>query len=161
VIASPVQPRSRPRRRREAALGALAAAALFAACGGGNGASTSPTASTAATAARTTTTASAALVARLRAPGHEPKAGGHWPIAVTLSWQGRPARGHVSYQFLLGGQVVSRQQVGGESPDFTGTFHDDILWPASAVGFPLTFRVVVTSPHGTRRLDYPVRVQQR
>jgi hypothetical protein len=162
MIATRGQPRSRPRRRCAAVLGALMTGALLlSACGGGGNGSSSTTSARTTTRPATTTPAAADLVAHLQTPGRQPKAGGHWPITVTLTWQGKPARGHISYEFLLGGQVVSRQQVGGEPATFTGTFHDDILWPDSAVGYTLTFRVVVTSPHGTKNLDYPVRVRRR
>jgi hypothetical protein len=162
MIATGAHPRSRSRRAALGALlaGALLAGAPLAGCGGGSSSKTTsskPATQPATTAAPAT---ASALVARLQAPGHRPKAGGHWPITVTLTWQGRPARGHISYAFLLGGQVVSRQQVGGEPATFTGTFHDDIRWPSSAVGYPLTFRVIVTSPYGTRKLDYPVQVSR-
>lgn len=149
------------RRWRRAGVGVLLASTVpvvLVGCGGGKSGSMGTTTRT--TPATTTAPASAALVATLHAPGHRPKVG-NWPITVTLSWQGKPASGHVSYAFLLGGQVVSRQQVGGHSPNFLGTFHDVITWPASSVGYPLTFRVVVTSPHGTKSLDYPVQVVRR
>ena len=164
MIATCAHPRSRSRRT---ALGALLASALFAGaplagCDGGSSPKSTSTTTRANTRPATTTAPStaSALVAQLRAPGHQPKAGGHWPITVTLRRQGKPARGHISYAFLLGGQVVSRQQVGGEPATFTGTFHDDIRWPSSSVGYNLTFRVIVTSPYGTKNLDYPVRVSR-
>lgn len=165
MIATRAHSRSGSRRRAAVGVvlvGALVAGAPLSGCGGGGSSKTTgATSATTTTApASTTPSAAAALVARLRMPSHQPKAGGHWPITVVLTWHGKPARGHISYEFLLGGQVVSRQQVGGESPNFTGTFHDDILWPASAVGYTLTFRVVVTSPYGTKNLDHPVRVQR-
>lgn len=156
--------RSRVSRRSRgvAAVGALVAAVVLAAgCGGGgSAATTSPRPAKTGAATTTSPTPSRDLVATLQAPGHRPKVG-NWPIAITLRWRGSPARGHVSYEFLLGGQVVSRQPVGGgQSPDFTGVFHDVIIWPASSVGYPLTFRAVVTSPHGTKLLDYPVVVRR-
>jgi hypothetical protein len=150
---------------RGASLGALLAGVAVAGCGGGSGGKKTSSATTGAppTTTRPSTAPSSAaadLVATLRAPGHHPKVNGHWPITVHLTWRGTPTRGHVSYEFLLGSQVVSRQQVGGKSPDFTGSFTDDITWPASSVGYQLTFRVVVTSPHGTKNLDYPVQVER-
>jgi hypothetical protein len=41
---------------------------------------------------------------------------------------------------------------------FTGSFHDTFEWPASAVGYPLTFRAVIKSDGATLNLDYPVQV---
>jgi hypothetical protein len=107
------------------------------------------------------------LVARLSAPGHSPKVG-DWPITVTLTKGGRPVRGHISYVFLLDRQVVGKQPVGkppvapggARSPNFVGRFHDVLIWPARAVGIPLTLRVVVKSAYGTRNLDWAVKVHR-
>lgn len=107
------------------------------------------------------------LVATLHASGHKPKVG-HWPITVTLTKGGQGVRGHISYEFRFNGQVVSRQKVaqppippgGAHSPKFVGRFHDVLTWPARAAGIPLTLRVVVTSPYGTKNLDWAVTVQK-
>jgi hypothetical protein len=70
---------------------------------------------------------------------------------------GRPLRAVVTYQYLFAGQVVARRS----RYRFTGTFHDVIRWPDNSVGYPLTFRAVVSTKLGTRNLDYPVRVRAR
>ena len=149
----------------------LAAAAIVAAgltaCGGSSGsgssAATAPLATTASSAASSavpsTAAAPASVVAVLHAPGHDPHVG-NWPITVTLTNGGRPIPGHVSYQFLFQGQVVSRQPVRLESPNFVGTFHDTIIWPATSVGYPLTFRVVIQTPFGVKNVDYLVQVRR-
>lgn len=59
------------------------------------------------------------------------------------------------YQFLFSGSVVAHRS----HYRFRGTLHDTIRWPARSAGIPLTFRAVVTTPLGVRRLDYPVRVR--
>lgn len=41
-----------------------------------------------------------------------------------------------------------------------GAFHDTLRWPARSLGIRLTFRALVTTPLGTRRLDYPVEVRR-
>jgi hypothetical protein len=120
----------------------------------------------------------ATFVARLKAPGHNPKAGKRWPIEVTARTRsGKPVRARAHYQFLYGGQVVSTQYPSprsrpGECPGgrgcrrspypFRGSFRDrTIVWPARAVGYRLTFRVVVKAKRrGTRKLDYRVRVRR-
>jgi hypothetical protein len=118
------------------------------------------------------------FVARLKASGHHPKAGKRWPIRVSARTRsGRAIRATAYYQFLYGGQVVSTQYPnprsrpgvcpGGSgcrrSPyPFRGSFRDPtIVWPRRAVGYSLTFRVVVKSKgRGTRKLNYSVRVRR-
>jgi len=92
----------------------------------------------------------------LTAPTHRPKAGAPWPIVIrSLGPSGKPLRSEVRYQFLVGGSVVARRS----HYRFEGTFRDTLRWPANSVGAPLTFRAVVTTPLGTRRLDYLVEVR--
>lgn len=107
------------------------------------------------------------LVASFSAPNHTPKAGSHWVITVTArSSNGGPApRAKVSYQFLLGAQVVSRQACKPVAPytcrfNRAGVFHDDILWPARSAGIPLTLRTIVATAIGTQHFDWAVKVQK-
>jgi len=93
----------------------------------------------------------------LTAPTHQPVVGAPWPIAITArDPAGHPLRAEVRYQYLFGGSVVARRS----HYRFHGVFHDTIRWPARSLGVPLTFRAVVTTPLGTRRLDYDVRVKR-
>ena len=93
----------------------------------------------------------------LVAPNHHPSVGAPWPIVIrATSPDGKPLQGEVRYQYLFAGSVVAHRS----HYRFKGTFHDIIRWPARSVGIPLTFRAVVTTPLGTRRLDYIVRVRR-
>lgn len=93
----------------------------------------------------------------LSAPGHRPVAGAPWPIVILARGpHGEPLRAEVRYQYLFAGAVVARRS----HYRFKGIFHDTIRWPARSLGIPLTFRAVVTTPLGTRRLDYAVRVRR-
>lgn len=122
--------------------------------------------------------AAAPCVARLKAPGHRPKANRLWPITVSCRTRsGRPVRATATYQFLYNGQVVatrypspaanpksrcSREGTCRRSPyPFRGSFRDGtFIWPRRAVGFPLTLRVVVrVRGKGRVNLDYAVRVR--
>jgi hypothetical protein len=137
-------------------------AGTLAACGNSNSsgsAAASATTSLARTAAATSADAPPRLVAVLHAAGHHPHVG-NFPITLTLTRAGHPVAGHVSYEFLFGGQVVSRQPVGMESPNFVGTFHDTLIWPANSVGYPITVRVLITTPYGPTHVDYTVQVQR-
>ncbi len=155
------------RARWKAAARATAAILIvvgaLSACGSSSHATSSAPATTSVTrhtAAVATTPASAqpALVAVFHASGHDPHVG-NWPVAITLTRGGRPIPGHVSYEFLYGGQVVSTQKVGDESPNFVGHFHDTLTWPANSVGFPITLRVLITTPYGPTHVDWAVQVQ--
>lgn len=93
----------------------------------------------------------------LTATTHRPKAGAPWPITIrAVGPDGRPLRAEVRYQYLFGGAVVARRS----HYRFRGVFHDTFTWPAQSLGVPLTFRAIVTTPLGTRNLDYKVTVQK-
>lgn len=103
--------------------------------------------------------------AHLKAPGHHPEAGKKWPIKVTAEKSGRPIKASAFYQFVFNGQVVSTQYPSPHGPPrdspykFKGSYSDPILWPKRAVGYKLTFRVVVRAKdRGTVKLNYRVRV---
>jgi hypothetical protein len=98
--------------------------------------------------------AAAGVVATLQASTHHPRAGAHWPLSFTVTRAGRPAQASVSYEYLLGTQVVARRS----HYTFTGRFSDVFTWPAAAIGYPLTFRAVIVSGGVTLDLDYPVQV---
>lgn len=93
----------------------------------------------------------------LVAPGHRPVVNAPWPITIRARGpRGEPLRAEVRYQYLFAGAVVAHRS----HYRFKGTFHDTIRWPARSIGIPLTFRAVVTTPLGTRKLDYAVRVRR-
>lgn len=128
-----------------------AAAALtvsLGSCGGGSSESSSNSSIEHRTPAPTVT---------LSAPTHRPAAGAPWPIVIRAhDAAGRPLPAEVRYQYLFAGSVVARRS----HYRFRGTFHDSFRWPARSLGVPLTFRAVITTPFGTRRLDYDVRVKR-
>jgi hypothetical protein len=158
---------------------AAACCALLAACGGSKSATTastttSSTATSATTASASTSTGQAessgaashetapgvvrasqvGVSASLHASTHHPRVNAAWPISFTVTSQGTAAKAEVAYEYLFGGQVVAHRS----HYRFTGTFHDLFRWPASAVGYPLTFRAVITSSGASLNLDYPVQV---
>ncbi len=162
--------------RHRSLLAVLAAAVLgIAGCGGSSGKTGSSSSGPAATTAATSTarpatsplvasasagtgtivTASAGgVTATLHGSTHRPKVERPWPISFTATRGGRAARASVSYEYLLGGQVVARRS----HYTFDGHFSDVFKWPATALGYPLTFRAVIVSGGATINLDYPVLV---
>jgi hypothetical protein len=161
----------------------MASSALLAACGGSGGSKStiSPnttngstasagTASTTATSPtpgapqsspgstelspRVVSASSGGITATMHAHTHHPHVNGRWPIAFMVTSNGKLAKAEVVYEYLFGGQVVAHRS----HYRFTGSFHDIFEWPSSAVGYPLTFRAVITSGGVTLNLDYPVQV---
>lgn len=128
---------------------ALAALVIsLASCGGGSSDSSST---------RSTGRRAPAPVVTLKATTHRPAVGAPWPIVIRAhDAAGRPLRAEVRYQYLFAGSVVARRS----HYRFRGAFHDTFRWPARSLGVPLTFRAVVTTPLGTRKLDYDVRVKR-
>jgi hypothetical protein len=128
------------------------------------GTTTKTTAPPAAARTSTTVTSSPASVtvsgsvggvtASMHPANHHPKVKVPWPISFTVTRDGRPGHASVSYEYLFAGQVVARRS----HYSFTGRFADVFHWPASAVGYPLTFRAVIVSGGVTINLDYPVQV---
>jgi len=100
----------------------------------------------------------APFVAHLKAPTHHPKVDKPWRITITArSNSGKKLSGRVQYEFLYGGQVVSRNS---NYKFKNGVFHDTLTWPKRSVGIDLTFRAVVTTKPGVVRLSYAVKVRR-
>lgn len=113
-----------------------------------------PVSATSGAVSRTVSATSGGVTASLRAGTHAPKVGAPWPIRFTVTRDGAPVGASVSYEYLFGGQVVAHRS----HYTFKGHFSDIFNWPASAVGYPLTFRAVIASGGVTINLDYPVQV---
>jgi hypothetical protein len=153
-------------------LAGLCCGLVLGACGGSKGAATTANSSTSAAgatnsggtagqaasshvvSAHVVTAASGAVSATMTAAGHSPRVDAPWPVSFVVERSGGPARAEVRYEYLFGGQVVAHRS----RYSFTGSFHDTFRWPASAVGYPLTFRAVIRSTGVTLNLDYPVQV---
>ncbi len=94
------------------------------------------------------------VTATLHGSTHAPRVQQPWPIHFLVTRGGRAANASVSYEYLFAGQVVARRS----HYTFDGHFSDVFKWPASAVGYPLTFRAVIVCEGATINLDYPVQV---
>jgi hypothetical protein len=122
------------------------------------GAASAPAGTVSATASQSSRSVSASsgkTTVTLRAGSHEPRTGTRWPIHFTATSAAAPAHASVSYEYLLGGQIVARRSY----YTFVGRFDDFSIWPRDAVGYPLTFRAVVKVEPTTFNLDYPLRVR--
>jgi hypothetical protein len=96
----------------------------------------------------------AGVIATMHAGTHTPKVNAPWPLRFTVTRGGRPVRASVTYEFLFGGQVVARRS----HYNFVGHFSDFAVWPASSVGYPLTFRAAIVAGTANIDLDFPVQV---
>jgi ABC-type phosphate transport system substrate-binding protein len=165
--------RARGARRAQALLLLALASALIGACGGSGKSKTTTSSSSAGSSAgsATTTSTSTAVTGSETAPGvitaaasgitatmhattHHPKVGVPWPISFTVEKAHAPVQAKVVYEYLFGGNVVAKRS----NYAFRGHFSDRFLWPGNAVGYPLTFRAVITALGQTLNLDYPVQV---
>lgn len=90
----------------------------------------------------------------MHATTHSPRVGVPWPISFTVRKAGAPVRAKLVYEYLFGENVVAKRS----NYTFDGRFSDRFLWPGNAVGYPLTFRAVITALGQTLYLDYPVQV---
>ena len=94
------------------------------------------------------------LTATMHAASHHPRVERPWPVSFTASRSGRSVHARVHYEYMFAGRVVAHRS----TYTFTGRFLDVFRWPASAVGYPLTFRAVVSSAGASVNLDYAVQV---
>ena len=118
-------------------------------------ASSQPRSATATASAGATSVSATAgeVTATMHGSSHTPTVG-NWPVHFTVTRAGQPARASVGYEFLLDGEIVARRS----HYTFTGSFSDLLEWPATAVGYPLTLRAVITSGATVINLDYPIQV---
>lgn len=101
----------------------------------------------------------------LAALTHTPKVGTHWPYVVTATVGGKPAAGRVTAQIVdpLGGKhPVGFGAKNGNVTNipFKGRFKDFVVWPAASIGYPLTFRVIVTVGTTKKVVNYTVTVKK-
>ena len=104
----------------------------------------------------------------LDAPTHHPHAGKRWKFKVTAHrGSGKPLHASAYYKFLYNGQVVATRYPsphGGHRHKpwhFYGHYRDFNRWPKRAIGYKITFRVVVhVKHHGRKHVDYRIRVRR-
>ena len=102
------------------------------------------------------TASAAAFTTHLTAPNHTPTANKAWPIKITVTRGRSKLSGSVRYEFLYNGSVVSHQ------PGYSfkgGVYHDKLMFPSEAVGYPLTLRIIVTTKDGTVDINWAVKVR--
>jgi hypothetical protein len=109
-----------------------------------------------------------AWVVHLKAPTHRPHAGKKWHFKVSARKRsGKALHASALYKYLYNGQVVATRYPaphGGHRHKpwrFYGHYKDVTRWPRRAVGYRITFRVVVHAKHhGRKHVDYRIRVRR-
>ena len=142
---------------------AVSIALTIAACGNSSSSSsasgpstTTTTSAPAATSGGGASVSSGAVHAVLRALNHTPRVNRPWPYSVRVTdASGHPLGGKVDIEFVFAGQVVGRDTP-PTHPLKHGRWHDNLRFPAAALGHPLTFRAVVHTAHGSATLNWPV-----
>ncbi len=100
----------------------------------------------------------------IEATTHRPKANAKWPVTIRVTdAAGKPVAARLRMQILFGGSPVG-QVDNGRVYRFVGSWREkpgqEITWPASAAGEPLTFQAVVTVAGRTRKADYTIEVRR-
>jgi hypothetical protein len=97
------------------------------------------------------------LVATMVPSTHYPKINAKWPLTVSATLSGKPARASAVYEFLFGGVVVSTQYPRKNKHFmFDGHFSDTLPWPPASNLQQLTLQVVVKAGGHTVNLDWAV-----
>lgn len=89
---------------------------------------------------------------------HTPKVNANVWVTVTATLNGKPAANATAYyQFLYGGMVVGTGYVrNNKNFKFTGHFRDNLVFPPSAVGQPLTVRIIVKAGGRMVHFDWSI-----
>ena len=97
----------------------------------------------------------------LTAPGHSPKINVHWNYTVRVTSGGKPVKALLTEQIIdpIGG--VHPVEFGTSTKiiknwRFTGVFRDFIIWPKSARGIPITWRLIVVVGKTKHIVNYKV-----
>ena len=159
----------------KAVIGTVIAVVLAGIAAAGCGSSKPKQASTSRAAPRTTThsrpaaspatatsptVASGPVRASLHGANHTPIPGKRWAYTVRVTdASGKPLAGTVETEFAFAGMVVGR-----ETPPVhrlkSGVLHDQVTFPSSAVGHPLTVVTLVRTRAGSVALGWPVTVKK-
>lgn len=100
--------------------------------------------------------AAGSFTATLKAPSHTPIAKSSWAITINVSKGTTKLNGNVNYEFLFGGQVVSRQK--GHAFK-NGVFTDKLCFPPKSENQPLKLGMVVTTKYGSKTLYWNVQTK--
>jgi hypothetical protein len=99
--------------------------------------------------------------ATLRGANHAPTAGKRWDYSLRATdASGKPLSGTVETEFVITALGV----VGHETPPVHrlkhGVLNDNIIYPAAAIGHPITLVTVVRTSAGSVALGWPVSVHR-
>jgi len=96
--------------------------------------------------------------ATFSAPNHHPVVKKNWPITITVtSLAGKPIAATLQMNVLFSGARVGRID-NGKTYHFVGRHHENVTWPKTSVGYPLTLQAVVKAKGKTKTLLWAVSV---
>jgi len=82
----------------------------------------------------------------------------NWPITITVtSLAGKPIAATLQMNVLFSGARVGRID-NGKTYHFVGRHHENVTWPKTSVGYPLTLQAVVKAKGKTKTLLWAVSV---
>ena len=145
--------------RRSAALACAAlATAYLALAGSAEATRTVSCTSKAALAGQRCGASSGPLLATMVPSTHYPRINAKWPLEVSATLNGEPARASAEYQFLFGYTVVSTQYPRSNKHfTFLGKFSDKLVFPPDSKDEPLTLQVVIEDAGHIVKLDWALR----
>ncbi len=93
---------------------------------------------------------------------HTPKINTNVWITIAATLHGKPVKGaSAKYVFLFAGTPVSTQYPRNNKHfTFNGSFRDNLVFPASAVGEPLTVRFVVSAGGRTVSFNWAITARK-
>jgi hypothetical protein len=97
----------------------------------------------------------------LTASGHTPKINTRWGYTVRATDGGKPVSGRITAQIVDPIGNAHPVQFGKSTKNitnwpFAGVLRDYIVWPLSARGVPLTFKIVVRVGTSSKTIAYKV-----
>jgi hypothetical protein len=111
-------------------------------------------------AAGTSTGTGTGFTIRVHIANHTPIVGKRWPIELIVTKGHKKLSGTVRYQWVFAGAVIRTQPQHGAYRFTHGVYQDQLVFPAQAVGQPLTLRFQVRTRYGTEHADWALRTQK-
>lgn len=111
--------------------------------------------------AAATVLAAAPVKVTVTAPGHAPPVGVRWNYSVAATVNRRPVKGRITEVIVdpIGGThpiLFGTTKTPIRNRPFRGVFRDFIIWPKSARGVPVTWRITVVVGTTKRVVNYKI-----
>jgi hypothetical protein len=94
---------------------------------------------------------------KLHIANHAPVVNKRWPIELTITRGEQKLSGTVRYDWMFDGAVVRTQPLHGSFKFKRGVYRDQLVFPTTSLGEPLTLRFLVTTRYGTEHADWKLQ----